>query len=57
MKKIITLTFLLLITLCGLVGCSDKEFNPESEIKLYTRDTTSGTRDGFFKGIVLSHAK
>ena len=27
------------------------------EIKIYTRDTTSGTRDGFFTGIGLSNAK
>ena len=57
MKKIITLTGLLLVAVCGLVGCSNKEFNPESDIKLYTRDTTSGTRDGFFTGIGLSEAK
>lgn len=57
MKKLSKLTRLLLISLCGLVGCSSKEFNPDSEIKLYTRDTTSGTRDGFFTGIGLSDAK
>lgn len=57
MKKILKLTSLLLIVLCGLVGCSNKEFNLKSEIKLYTRDTTSGTRDGFFTGIGLSEAK
>ena len=57
MKKNLKFSSLLLITLCGLAGCSSKEFNPESEIKLYTRDTTSGTRDGFFTGIGLSEAK
>lgn len=57
MKKIVRLTSLLLIALCGLVSCSSKKFNPELEIKLYTRDTTSGTRDGFFTGIGLSEAK
>ena len=57
MKKVLKLTSLLLIALCGLAGCSNKEFNPESDIKLYTRDTTSGTRDGFFTGIGLSEAK
>ena len=41
MKKVLKLTSLLLIALCGLAGCSNKEFNPESDIKLYTRDTTS----------------
>ena len=57
MKKIIKLTSLLLIALLTLVGCSSKGFDESSEIKLYTRDTTSGTRDGFFTGIGLSEAK
>lgn len=57
MKKILKLTGLLLVVLCGLVSCSSKKFNSDSEIKLYTRDTTSGTRDGFFTGIGLSEAK
>lgn len=57
MKKIIKITSLLLILLLGLVSCTNKEFNSESEIKLYTRDVTSGTRDGFFTGIGLSSAK
>ena len=50
---------LLMIILIGvlLVGCSSKGFDESSEIKLYTRDTTSGTRDGFFTGIGLSEAK
>lgn len=34
MKKLLKLTSLLLMALCGLVGCSSKEFNPESEIIL-----------------------
>ena len=57
MKKIITLTSLLLIALLTLVGCSNSGFDSNSDIKLYTRDTTSGTRDGFFTGIGLSEAK
>ena len=57
MKKIIKLTSLLLIALLTLVGCSSKRFDESSKIKLYTRDTTSGTRDGFFTGIGLSEAK
>lgn len=57
MKKILKLSSLLLVAFCGLVGCSNNAFNPEAEIKLYTRDTTSGTRDGFFTGIGLSEAK
>lgn len=55
MKKI--LTSLLLVGLCLLVGCGSKGFDSNSEIKLYTRDTSSGTRDGFFTGIGLSEAK
>lgn len=57
MKKIIKLFSLLLIMLCVLTGCSSNGFDSNSEIKLYTRDTTSGTRDGFFTGIGLSEAK
>lgn len=57
MKKIIKLASLLLITLLTLVGCTSQGFDESSEIKLYTRDTTSGTRDGFFTGIGLSDAK
>lgn len=57
MKKILKITSLLLIGLCALTGCANKEFKTDSEIKLYTRDTTSGTRDGFFTGIGLSEAK
>lgn len=57
MKRIIKLTSLLLVALLVLVGCGSTGFNQESEIKLYTRDTTSGTRDGFFTGIGLSEAK
>lgn len=57
MKKLLKLTSLLIVALCLLVGCSNKEFNQESEIKLYTRNTSSGTRDGFFTGIGLSEAK
>lgn len=57
MKKIFTLTSLLLTALLILVGCSNNGFDLNSDIKLYTRDTTSGTRDGFFTGIGLSEAK
>ena len=38
----------------GLASCSGKE-NPE--ITVYTRDTKSGTRDGFFTGIDFKEAK
>lgn len=37
----------------GLSACRTKD----EEIKLYTRDVTSGTRDGFFTGIGFSEAK
>ncbi|MDY5983396.1 MAG: substrate-binding domain-containing protein [Anaeroplasma sp.] len=57
MKKILKFSCLLFVAFFGLVGCSNNAFNPEAEIKLYTRDTTSGTRDGFFTGIGLSEAK
>ena len=43
-----------------LVACtnepSEPEFNLESSITVYTRDTTSGTRDGFMNGIGFSAA-
>lgn len=43
-----------------LVACtnepSEPEFNLESNITVYTRDTTSGTRDGFMNGIGFSAA-
>lgn len=37
----------------GLASCGSSE----KEITIYTRDTTSGTRDGFFTGIGLAEAK
>lgn len=57
MKKITQLFITLIISLFILTGCSTDEFDSKFEIKLYTRDTTSGTRDGFFTGIGLSEAK
>lgn len=57
MKKITQLFIALIISLFILTGCSTDEFDSKFEIKLYTRDTTSGTRDGFFTGIGLSEAK
>ncbi len=52
MKKIgsIALLFVLLI---GLAACGSNE---DPEIQIYTRDTTSGTREAFFKGIDFSDA-
>ena len=57
MKKITQLFIALIICLFILTGCSTNEFDSKFEINLYTRDTTSGTRDGFFTGIGLSEAK
>ncbi len=57
MKKITQLFIALIICLFILTGCSTNEFDSKFEIKLYTRDATSGTRDGFFTGIGLSEAK
>lgn len=57
MKKVLLLGTALLGAL-SLAGCSQGEaFDVNSDIKLYTRDTTSGTRDGFFTGIGLEVAK
>ena len=55
MKKII-----FVIALClglFLAACQkDDSFNLDSRITVYTRDTTSGTRDGFMSGIGFSEA-
>ncbi len=54
MKK--RLLGLLLVGL-ALVGCSGSKFDASKNITCYTRDTTSGTRDGFFTKIGLESAK
>ncbi len=56
MKK--RLLGLLLLGL-ALVGCSNSnsDFDTSKNITCYTRDTTSGTRDGFFTKIGLESAK
>lgn len=38
-------------------SASQGQFDTSKKIKLYTRDTDSGTRDGFFTGIGLEDAK
>ena len=52
--------FVLLVMLGFLTACTQqeetKEFNLESNITVYTRDTTSGTRDGFMNGIGFGSA-
>ncbi|MGM9969074.1 MAG: substrate-binding domain-containing protein [Anaeroplasma sp.] len=55
MKKIFGLFALTLCFLSGAVGLSS--CNKTEEIKVYTRDTDSGTREGFFEGIGFSSAK
>ena len=62
MKKIIMALFCALV-LVSLVGCknTDKEDGEKEpiesvNIKAYTRDTTSGTRDGFFSAIGFKEA-
>lgn len=51
LRRFIGLILLLTISVV-LVGCGEKE----KTIKVYTRDTTSGTRDGFFSTIGFSEA-
>ncbi len=41
---------------CGLASCGSTHAE-SATIKAYTRDTTSGTRDGFFTGIAFKDAK
>ncbi len=57
MKKL--LSILVLVLSFGLCACNNNQndFNVDSEIKIYTRGTESGTRDGFFTGIGLKEAK
>jgi phosphate transport system substrate-binding protein len=56
MKKLI-LAFTLILTLV-LSACSEQasEFDATSKINVYTRDTSSGTRDGFMNGIGFKEA-
>ena len=56
MKKL-ALFFVVIGTLF-LAACSngDKAFNLDATITVYTRDTTSGTRDGFMNGIGFAAA-
>ncbi len=55
MKKIITV-FVLSIALFLGACQSESEFDLGSNVTVYTRDTTSGTRDGFMNGIGFSEA-
>lgn len=55
MKKIIVV-FTLLVTLFVAACQKEEEFDLDANITVYTRDTTSGTRDGFMNGIGFSEA-
>ena len=55
MKKLLSAA-LLAGSLVGVVACGSGS-NDNADIKIYTRDVTSGTRDGFFTGIGFSEAK
>ncbi|CDR30172.1 phosphate binding protein [Acholeplasma oculi] len=57
MKRIVVVTLLLFTTLL-LVACGPTQsgFNQGSNITVYTRDTTSGTRAGFMEGIGFKDA-
>lgn len=59
MKKIKGLSLLLILALgFMLTACqSDETFNTDSNITVYTRDTTSGTRAGFMGGINFAEAE
>jgi phosphate transport system substrate-binding protein len=56
MRKLLV-ALALLLTL-GLAACGEAapEFDGESQINVYTRDTSSGTRDGFMNGIGFAEA-
>ena len=55
-KRVFYMIAAALAVVGGVIGLSSCGSNDEV-IKIYTRDTTSGTRDGFFTGIGLSSAK
>lgn len=55
MKKII-FVFALLLTMFVAACQKSDEFNLDAKITVYTRDTTSGTRDGFMNGIGFPEA-
>jgi phosphate transport system substrate-binding protein len=55
-KRVFGMVAAALAVVGGVIGLSSCGSNDEV-IKIYTRDTTSGTRDGFFTGIGLSSAK
>lgn len=60
MKRILSATILILsaiaLTACGSTTTTATPFDLTKTINVYTRDTTSGTRDAFFNGIALEAA-
>lgn len=56
MKKLILIALVSIVF--SLASCTSKDdsFKYESTITIYTRDTSSGTRDGFMNGIGFSEA-
>lgn len=59
MKKTATLVLLSLMTLFAFIGCNTTTsfvFDTGKTVTVYTRDTTSGTRDAFFSGIGFPEA-
>jgi phosphate transport system substrate-binding protein len=52
--KVIGTAFVGAVALAALASCGNSS---DASIKAYTRDTTSGTRDGFFTGIGFEDAK
>jgi phosphate transport system substrate-binding protein len=55
MKKII-LVFTVFVTLFIAACQKEESFDLDASVSVYTRDTTSGTRDGFMNGIGFSEA-
>lgn len=57
MKKIFYVLFMLL-TIITISACDEtSSFDATKKINIYTRDSSSGTRDGFFTGIDFEDAK
>jgi phosphate transport system substrate-binding protein len=56
MKKLITVIMLTFVLTLAACTPNEEGFNLESNITVYTRDTTSGTRDGFMNGIGFAEA-
>ena len=53
LKSVLCIVFLA-VSLFGVVGCKDDEkLDSSAKIQLYTRDKTSGTRDGFSQIFIL----